>query len=499
MDKNLKISFNTFDSHVLEGRPEFELLLRNGVDYVFCHVDPARGSFADDCAKAARLAELLKSRGLDFAANFEFQNFAPETRTTDGFDWSNHPDGTHRLNLRPEFVEALASAGNLLAVGYDEFEHTIVNRNISLWLDSKGRVDKPVFPQLKTQDAVTQGEALAADLKAYADSVKAMGAPAFAGEHVFPVLYHTFARCGIIPNFKSQKESISNLQFAVAAGAALQYGTPLWNCVDMWHKMTFPGHSAEELYHNLLFSYLSGVDRAYVEADTALVKDGRVNEYGEAFLRFTGEYRGKDRGYNVQDYRPEIGILRYDDTYWGQNLVWARGLFGNRRIQPDARSREWLTILNTLTFGESFPHALTWSRIAPSSLKPHRSFCSMNALAVFDDRVRKETLSSLRLAFLCGLRISPETMRDVRELVRENGLTVVAPARFAPPELRGARGYTEQADGRGTWIVTDDFASPRLKERILPFMGAPGELRLPFRGREVRLALSEDRERFEVK
>ncbi len=501
MDKRMKISFNTFDSHVLEDRPEFEIPMKNGVDYVFCHVDADRKSVDADCAKARAIAEKLRAMGLDFVANFEFQNFSDATLSEDGWDWANRPDGTHLLNLPPAMVEALGSAGNLLAVSHDEFEHVIINRNISLWMASKGKTDKAAFEQPKTKDAVRQGEYLAGQLRAYADGLKAMGAPAVAGEHVFPVLYHTFARCGIIPNFKSQKEGYSNLQYAIAAGAALEYGTPLWNCVDMWHKMTYPGHSAAEMYHNLLFAYYAGVDRVYVEADSALVKDGRLTDNGEEFLRFTGEYRGKDRAYNVLDYRPEIGIIRYDDTYWGQNLVWDKGLFGNKRVRPDARSREWIRILRTLTFGETGRETFTWNRISPTSLLPHRSFCSMNSLAVFDDRVKKETLASLKLAFLCGVRVSPETLRALEELVRETGLTAVCPKRFAPKRFENAvnGAYTEIVDGKGCWLITDDFESARLKKRIAPLLGKKGEIRLTFAGQpEIRLKLSENGETFTV-
>ena len=499
-DKRLQIGFNTFDTDILEHRPDFEKLLLYGADYVFCHTSPDPCGFADDCEKAAALAAALKEKGLPFIANFEFQNFAKQTVSPDGFDWSNRENGTHLLNLRPAFVQALAAEGNLIGITYDEFEHVIINRNISLWLDSKGRIDKAAFPQLATRDAFRQGEALAGQLGAYAESVRALGAPVFSGEHVFPVLYHIFARSGVIPNFKSQKECYSNLQFAVAAGAALEYGTPLWNCVDMWHKLTNPGHSATEMYHNLLFAYLAGVNRVYVESAHALVADGAPNENGREYLRFVKEYRGRQRDYDICDYRPEIGIIRYDDAYWGQNLVWARGLFGNKMIKPDRRNREWIGIIRTLTFGETGEETFTWNRIAPSSLKKHRSFCSMNALAVFDDRVGKQTLSTLKLAFLCGVRISPETLADVQTLVAENGLTAVCPTRFLPGRLRTAvkGSYTEIPDGSGLWIVTDDFGSARLKKRIAPFLGCKGEIRLPFADREIRLQLGADGETFTV-
>ena len=503
MNKPMQIGFNTFDSHVRNGDPDFLLPLQNGVDYIFCHFAPDLAHGETDGEQAAETAKILKEKGYPFVANFEFQNFRKDTGASDGFDWANRPDGTHLLNIRPAFLEGLLSQGNLIGLTYDEFEHVIINRNISLWLDSKGRVDLAAFPPLDTRDAFRQGEALEADLKDYADALKAMGAPSLSGEHVWPVLHHHFARAGIIPNFKSQKELVSNVHFAVAAGAALEYGTPLWNCVDLWHKMTFPGHTPEEMYHNLVFAYLAGVDRVYVEASNAFVEDDgeggkKLNAYGENYVRFTGEYKGRERDYNVQDYKPEIGVIRYDDTCWGQNLVWARGLFGNKKIRADARSKEWLHIIKTVTHGETFSSGFTWGRIAPSALTPHRSFVSMNSLAVFDDRVTQEKLESLKLCFLCGVRISPETLAAVDTLVRENGLTVVCPARYAPARYRSLlkKGYTELACGKGWYIVTNDFESKKLKDRIAPFLGEKGEIRLTFENREIRLRIDDKGETF---
>ena len=497
MNKPLHIGFNTFDSRVRSEDAEFTLLLVPGVDWVFCHFDP-------DFDAAEQAVRVLRDRGYPFVANFEFQNFRHEVKSADGYDWANAPDGTHRMRFTPELIAALASGGNLIGVSYDEFEHVIINRNISLFLDSKFKIDMPAFRQLETRDAVRQGEALAADVKEYADGVKAMGAPVFSGEHVFPVLYHLFARSGVIPNFKSQKECFSNLQFAVAAGAALEYGTELWNCVDMWHKLTYPGHSAKELYHNLVFAYLSGVDRVYVEASSALSDEAdgvrSLNENGKAFVRFASEYGGRERAYDARDYLPEIGIVRYDDTYWGQNLIWARGLFGNRRIKPDSRSKEWLQIVRTVTHRETAPQTFTWNRIDPISLLPHRSFVGMNGLAVFDDRVRRHTLESLKLCFLCGVRVSPETLRDVWTLVREEGLTVVCPPRFAPRGLgekpKGA--FAEYAYGEGTVIVAERFDTKALYKRLRPFLGNPGEIRLPFKTGDVRLKVGDDGETFEI-
>lgn len=494
----MKIGFNVFKKQMLEELPELTLPLQNGADFIFCHTSPEPLGFADEYRKAARLSAIAASYGADLIADFEFQNAAESFIGSDGRDWCRAPDGGHRLNPDPAFFAALNDRGNLYGVVYDEFEYAVSARNLSLWWGNKLRFGAHVFPPLKTRSAYSQGEAFSAAMEDYVREIKAIGAPRFAGEHVFPILFHTFARAGMIPNFKSMKESCTNLAFAVAAGAALEYGTELWTCVDLWYRQSFPGHSAEELYHNLLFAYLSGADLAYVESAPVLVKDGKLTDRGEAFLRFVKAYKGKERDYRIADYRPEIGIIRYDDTYWGQNFFWDRGLFGNPRLRPGKQSREWIEAVNAVTFGESGKASFNLNRIDRTLLQKHRSFCSMNALAVFDDRVRRGAMESLKLVFLCGIHIAPETRSDVAALVRENGLTAVTPPRFLPERFRLLTngGLTQIKDGKGTWIVTEDLSSPALKRLIAPFCGEKGTVRLPFADREILLKIAPDGDTF---
>ena len=125
----------------------------------------------------------------------------------------------------------------------------------------------------------------------------------------------------------------------------------------------------------------------------------------------------------------------------------------------------------------------------------------MNSLAVFDDNVKKETLSSLKLCFLTGLRISEETLGAVASLVRENGLVAVCPERFAPAEIKSKihGSYCEIKDGKGCWIVTGKFTSSKLAKRIEPFLGNRNEIRLTFAdNREIRLKIDEKGEKIDV-
>ncbi|MBR0537967.1 MAG: hypothetical protein IJK40_07440 [Clostridia bacterium] len=490
----MKIGVNLFESAVLDGDPGCAALLACRPDLVVCHMSPGETAGAEGTQKAARLRDLFLSEDVDLIADFEFQNVAGSAVDADGIDWCRAPDGGHRLHPNPAFLKTLADGGRLIGAIYDEFDYAVSTGNLSLWLGSKRTFGAPAFPEPETGDVYAHGEAVAQAIAQDVRRVKAAGVPVFAGEHVFPVFYHLFARCGMVPNYKAQKESCSNLQYAVAAGAALQYHLPLWSCIDMWYRQKFPGHSADELYRNLLFAWHAGVSLAYVESAPALTDGGALNANGKALQRFISGYKGRSPGYTAADYRPEIGIIRYDDGWWGQNAFWAHGLFGSRRLPHDRRSTEWIRAVHLVTRGESGRFSFNLNRIDHTLAKRHRAFSTMNALAVFDDRVRAQTLSSLKLVFLCGRYISRETMADVGRLVRENGLVCVCPRRFAPERfsLLADTAYTEIADGKGSWIVTDELLSGRLRRRLSPYFGRKNEIRLPFGDREVRFSLSDN-------
>ena len=500
--KTMRLGINMHFNNIREDGPQFRCVC-DKVDFLVAHTDPHIADLPVSTEKTLAAAKLLDDRGIDYVANFEFQNFGHDATAPDGTEWVLNTDSLHRLEIPEAYIRSLNASPHFKGVMYDEFEHAIINQNVSIILASKGKIKKSVFALLDGDDPYEQGELLNRQIGEYAAQIKGKGAELFIGEHVFPVLFHTFARNGMIPNFKSQKESVTNLNFAVAAGAALQYGTPLWTCVDCWFRMTNPGHSADEMYYNLKFADLAGVNNAYVESPSVFLDEsGRPNEYAERFAAFSGSGRNRERSYDIHDYRPEIGVIRYDDTYWGQGdpVMWRYMLFGNKRIKPDRRSKEILGLFYLITHGETSKRCFNWDKIHPWALRRHRSFMTMNSAAVFDDRVR-EGLESVKLCFLSGIHISDETLAYVAELVRKNGLTVVTPKRFAPEPVRGKAGktYAEIADGKGLWIVTDRICSNRVRKKIAPYLGRKGEMRLTFDGgREIRLRISKDGNSFEV-
>ncbi len=500
-NKKLLIGYNNFEGHCLADFPDFFEPARKcgGVDFITCHADQGTEPIPEQLEKAKLTAAKLKELCDDFIVNFEGSNFERDIVTADGHDWANREDGTHRVILPDGFLDAMNSEGTLAAMMYDEFEHTIINRNLSIRMAKKG--DLPVFPVNGDGDLDAAAETLDAQLREYVAELKAKGAPAVVGEHVFPVLFHRFAANGIIPNFKSQKESISNVQFAIAAGAALEYGTPLFNCVDLWYRMTFPGHSPEEMYNNLKFAYYAGVNRVYVEASSGFYSKNAAgqqefNRHGELYTQFVKEYRGKERAYDVQDYRPEIGVIRMDDSFWGQGKCfgfWRGILFGDPSLKIKKENKEFVHIMNLITHGATGNGGLALSKIEAHSLLPHISFAPMNGAAVFDEKVGKDKLESLKLCFLCGHKISEKTLDTVKELVRENGLTVVTTGRLLDAQLYAKvnSDFCEIKDGEGVWIVVNDFRSSKLKKRVRGFLGADDEIRLPFTTGTVRLKIKD--------
>ena len=493
--KSMQIGLNVFwNKYELQKNSEIMLSSGAKLDFAVCHLNVIDKTIKRACEIAEDISDTFKKYGIPYFANFEQANFARNCKGEDGFEWANHPDGTHRMVFPERLIKALNKNNNLLGIIYDEFEHMIVNRNAGIDLNAKINV----FPLPEKASVIENGEKLRRDLALYAKDIREKGAKQFAGEHVFPVLYHIFASCGITPNFKSQKESFSNIQHAIAAGAAYQYDLELLNCVDMWFMRTHPGHSAKEMYNNMVFAYESGVTKMYVESSVPMVTNDQVNELGKEFIRFTKEYHGKKRPFGVSDLRPAIGIICYDDTYWGQSgvLLWKRILFGDERLKPSKKHKEYLRVFHLLTHGETCVNGINWGRLTPWSLKKHRSFAAMNSTLVFDENVKKEKLESLRLCFLCGEYISSETLKDIETLVKDNGLTVVTTARFLPSSLKARIFLPIKVipEGKGQWIVVKSFRSLILKRLIRRWLGKPHELTLRFSDHEITFRISKDGE-----
>jgi hypothetical protein len=286
------------------------------------------------------------------------------------------------------------------------------------------------------------------------------GKPA-AVEHLFPVMMHTAARAGLNISPKILKETCGPIMLAVAMGAARQYGVSFGVDVDYWWHNETIGHSVERFQSALLLAYWSGADQIYVEGGAAHSNDHPVGRDIEAaYKEFLGKYvPAHPRPYTWRDFRPQIAILRFDDTCFDERQKYLGEypgpLYGHIPAGPE--NTEWLNLWSLLSHGfvrtDSASHQWEARRFGSRTL-----FVPLYNVAVYDHEVGFETLTGSRLIFLTGSIISSETLRAVQRCV-EAGATCVLPPRLGPP----GSGFTEISQitlissGKGQWLVVPDF------------------------------------------
>jgi hypothetical protein len=345
---------------------------------------------------------------------------------------------------------------------------------------------------------------------------------------VWPVMFHTIARAGCGVCAKVMGMSYSPVTVAIAMGAAQQYQTKFWIDLEMWSQGSgdaLPGHSPEEFRSNLLLAYGLGVDHIYVEgagwnslpAGTQGVPWNlvgyqsqqlyRLTEYGKILRWFCREYvPAHPRPYTFRDVTPEIVIVRFPDTCWGQRYSissWPDRLYGAENLHSDAATEAWFKIWDLLTHGFTGSDGITYEkrRIAmqlkptnpdsspvPENVALHPFFTPLNNVVVYDHLVGESLLGTARLIFLTGISVSSDTLQAIAKRVRD-GATCVALRSLAGtlvPE-KSAGGTTTSLSGQGKWVITDDFGDPAVRAQVEPFLGNPREIRFRFGKHELRL------------
>jgi hypothetical protein len=280
-------------------------------------------------------------------------------------------------------------------------------------------------------------------------------------EFLFPGMMHTAARAGLTLSPKILKETCGPAMLAVALGAARQYGVDLWIDVDYWWHNETIGHSAERFRSALLLAYWCGASQIYVEGGAAWSNNHPLGkEIERSYAQFLQEYvPAHPRPYTWRDFKPEIAIIRYDDTCFDERQKYLGEfpgpLYGHFPAGPE--NYEWLNIWSLLSHGfirtDSLSHQWEARRFNSRTL-----FVPLHNVAVYDHEVKDETLEGLRLIFLSGVQISPEAQAAVARRVKE-GATCVLPPRLAP-DGSGLKKVTEVTlvpDASGRWLVLPDF------------------------------------------
>lgn len=496
-------------------RKAMELL---GVDFVVYHYSTPKGTIQEEAAKMEKLGKAFEEANLKVIVNLECGNWNYSIKTPDGHEWVTQPGDLQFFKLPPPVLEKLGQSNAVWGVQYDELEHSQITRNLTITLQKPG-VERVTLVETTGMDLKTADQAICEKATELVKECRQHGVKEVYTEHVWPVLFHNFARAGMVPVYKQMKENFSNVWASCAMGACLQYDQELWACLDFWNYNTFPGHSANSLWSNLLFAYWAGVDKAYVESvgkHTYQVVDQdydnvKLLERGEVFQRFKKEYiKANPRSYTFRDIEPEIAIIRFDDTAWGQGpatacnvktgdkiitYTWKDWLFGAYDLNTSPESEEWIKAWSTVTHGRVREGSLSWNACNVYQDDPYRCFAPANSAVVFDDQVDAKHLKTLKLAFLCGHFISKKTMEAVAKLVKMQGLVVVTSKRFAPEKYTASyKGGTQAfTDGKGKWIITDNMASHELRTAVTPFIGKEDEITLRFKGgKKVVMKISPD-------
>jgi|GEM_PF-6037736 len=365
--------------------PGFERGLRKmSPDFIVWHLSP------EEEVSASRLEEILlfcRKNNWAYLFNTELVNYAP------GVDYFKQEDGTYRWDLRPATMEKLKNDPLFLGVVYDEpmfmqsLAHQVVNKNriVPYFYDTKDLDEKEAFTEVSQK--------IAALNTYYAGYNKRL-----VFEMVFPDYAHPVARGGAIAAPKLLKENYNDLMLGVYSGAAIQYKQrELWACVDLWFLDQFPfsgktskGHSPEQLFKALCYTYEKGFDYVYVEMVKALMDEAyNLTKHGEQLVAFQTAKAGLTRR-DWNDVSPGHIIKRVPDGYWGQDFS---GFipdhpYGIKKRTPELKekSREWLQLLNRLSNGRIPENANNWNAVSHPyySKKAYISEAGLPEILVFD-------------------------------------------------------------------------------------------------------------------
>lgn len=466
----------------------FLMSLRDlGVNFVDYHVGPNWGHF--DNGAFDDFLQFVSATGMRFTLNNEEANWGFTWIDKTGVNRFNTPDGCHRWDLGPDILDRAAATGLFEGVVYDEPEHMQLCRNF--YANCPDVEARP--PYFVETTGMTLPEAYEATFKAMTGIVeynRKHGAATLA-ESVFPVMFHPMARAGFTLCPKLLKEGVHPVILAMALGAAKQYGTKLWFSPDFWLLGEYPGHTVEQYREALQLAHRAGVDCVYTEQLMVLAPSAgpqyEISEYGRSLRGFIDGLAGSDpRSYTHRDYTPEVAIVRFPDSDWGQaSCGYWNTLYGAKNLQSTPETREWLQLWSLLTRGGTDPRAVN----ANSQVyKPEewRFSIASPSVAIYDHLAGYDALSSANAIFLCGFAVSPETLAAVGRRVGE-GATCFTTPRLAPEPIRRKAGAGLPArveEGKGSWILVEGFTEAQVGPYLdrIPAPPDSSVMRLRFAG-----------------
>jgi len=185
----------------------------------------------------------------------------------------------------------------------------------------------------------------------------------------------------------------------------------------------------------------------------------------------------RDRPYDWRDLRPEVAVVRFPDSCWGQAESWLPdALYGAENLKTTPETAAWFGLWHLLTHGKVHAEGLSYHGKSYRGMK-HDFFCPLRGAVVYDHLAGAKDVENVKLVFLTGVEVSPPTLEAVRDFVRRGGLCVALP-HLAPAGLGGRAGRLK--DGAGSWLLTESFRAEEVREAVAPHLGPPDEIRYRF-------------------
>ncbi len=442
---------------------------------------------------------------VDWIANLESANWIASYEDGLGREWYQQPDGRHFFRFPDDLLEELAASKKLLGLMFDEAAH--MQNSCDPELAERSNIAGLGHPFMYDP----QGDTLEQAAERFISAVEVEGQRyrdkglRLFTEHVFPVLFHPFAKAGYTAAPKVLKESWSPIVIACAMGAAIQYDKELWVTPDLWGMNGYPSHSPEAYRSALLLAYHLGADCIYTE-NLAYDHDNKgygslvhftdddysVTPHGEVAKWFIHDYvPATPRYYTFRELKPRVAIIRQPDACWGQDISWLPDtLFGHPDWQSTSTTKAWFAIWHLLTRGVVPKEGLTWHCNVMAG-RPQQVFAPLDGVVVYDHLVEKKHLKDAEVVFLTGIGISESTLHAVTQCVHA-GTTCVTLPHLAPKKIRTQTGCEGSIDdGEGKWIVTTDFCADAVREALVSVLPEPDTISYRFGNAEVILQIQD--------
>ncbi len=440
------------------------------------------------------LCAFCKATGTHFTFNVEMPNYTPVSNSTNGKNSFDAADGCFRWDVDADTLRKAAATGVFEGVTYDESEHMQLSRNGYSQLPEPNR--KPFYVETT---GLSLHDAYAVFKKAVSRLVKRnsqYGAKMLV-ESVFPALWAPMAECGMTLVPKLLKEDVHPVVLAEALGAAIQHNAKLWFSPDLWYYGDLPGHSARYMQMAMRCCHLAGVDTCYVESATkmyslngssyTLTRHGRVLKE-----HYTHWIPAHPRNYSYRDYQPEVAIVRFPDSDWGQaSCNYWDYLYGAMNLHSNPQTRDHLQVWSLLTDSVLNGRAVNFNGepvSPPHAYQIWRFSIPSAPVVVYDHNVGYKHLKDVKVIFACGAELSEQTVDALQNCVKAGAVCFIS-KHLAPVCIQpvGSVLSARIPEGKGAWVVMSEFTHEAMTpyKQLLP--KNDGSMWLRFKNKRVKV------------